>query len=85
MIKKLTALCLMLAMCFSLAACGGGEAPQTGTDTQNTQAGEHPEYVYAAEFETFMKDSKMYFYPPALAFCPFFCYNWFISLKEMSR
>lgn len=63
MIKKLTALCLILAMCFSLAACGGGEASQTGTDTQNTQSGEHPEYVYAAEFETFMKDSKMYFYP----------------------
>ena len=63
MTKKLTALCLILAMCFTLAACGGGDTPQAGTDTQNTQSGEHPEYVYTAEFDTFMKDSETYFYP----------------------
>ena len=61
--KKLTALALVLAICFSLAACGGGDTPQTDTNAQNTQSGEHPEYVYTAEFDTFMKDSETYFYP----------------------
>lgn len=60
--KNLIAIMLVLAMALSLAACGSS-ANDTKGDAQQPQSESHPEFVYAAKFEDFIKDSKNYVNP----------------------
>ena len=57
--KKMLCLLLALAMCLSLAACGksGGESKPAD---KNEAVEETPEFVYTAEYTSFVKDTENY-------------------------
>lgn len=58
--RNCIAMLLVLAMCLSLAACGGDKTESKSEKPGTTPA---PEFVYAAEFTDFMTDQENYVSP----------------------
>ena len=57
--RNIVCLILAIVMCLSLTACGSSGKTESGAEKSETPA-ETPEYVYASEFSTLMKNTKDY-------------------------